>query len=288
MLMGTMGFLQTAKFYFKTFLASTIFFGCAIYGVFVSIIFTLIGKQHLAQWAVARAFYFTFSKLLSIEIKVKNEKRLLSNLPGILVGNHQSTLDILILGRIFPQGCTVTAKRSLLYIPFLGWFMILSGTFFLDRSSKEKSIKTLNKALADLKTNKRSLWMFPEGTRSYSSEISLGPFKKGAFHLAVGAQLPVLPVVVSNTSNLVNFKAKVFKSGTITIDCLEPIDTTGLEKKDVTDLTEKVRDAMLASVESLGYSDDYSVPPNDNTTKIDASSSDSTGNETSSLLDNRG
>ncbi|GMM32892.1 1-acylglycerol-3-phosphate O-acyltransferase [Saccharomycopsis crataegensis] len=249
-----MGFLQTSKFYLKTFVAVNVFFGCAIYGVVASIVLTLIGKQHLCQWATARAFYGSFSRILGIKIEVLNEERLVNNLPGILIGNHQSTLDILILGRIFPKGCTVTSKRSLQWIPFLGWFMTLSGTFFLDRSNREKSIKTLNDALSKLKSQSRSLWIFPEGTRSYTKELTLGAFKKGAFHLAVDSQLPIFPIVVSNTSNLINFKEKIFNSGTILINCLDQIPTEGLTKEDVGKLTEEARSKMLEEVEALGYS----------------------------------
>lgn len=255
-----MGFLQSAKFYFKTFVAVNIFFGCAFYGVLASIVLTVIGKQHLAQWATARAFYNTFSTLLNVKIVVRNEQNLLNNMPGILVGNHQSSLDILILGRIFPQGCTVTAKKSLKYIPFLGWFMSLSGTFFLDRANREKSIHTLNRALTKMKRNKGSLWMFPEGTRSYSKELYLGPFKKGAFHLAVDAQVPILPVVVSNTSNIINFKDKVFNEGTIFIECLEPVHTKDLGKDDVSKITLKTRERMLEAVEQLGFSKVKNAP----------------------------
>lgn len=249
-----MGFFQTTKFYLKTFVAANIFFGCALYGVVASIVLVPLGKKHLIQWSVARVFYATFSTLLNIKIKVNNEHNLTDNLPGILIGNHQSTLDILYLGRMFPKGCTVTSKRSIQYIPLLGWFMTLSGTFFLDRSNRQKSIETLNKALAKLKAEKRSLFMFPEGTRSYLKELYLGPFKKGAFHLAVQAQVPLLPIVVSNTSNIINFKDKIFNSGTIVIECLPPIPTAGLTKEDVGNLTEQSRNVMLDAVEKLGYS----------------------------------
>lgn len=271
-----MSFLKNITFYFKTFVAVNIFFGCAIYGVFASSVLSLMGKQKLAQYTVARAFYNSFSWCLNIKIKVVNEQKLLDNLPGILIGNHQSSLDILILGRIFPKGCTVTAKKSLKYIPFLGWFMSLSGTFFLDRTNRKKSIDTLNTALHKMKNEKRSLWLFPEGTRSYSKDIFLADFKKGAFHLAVDAQVPILPVVVSNTSNIINFKEKVFNQGTIIVECLDPIPTEGLTKEDISELTKKSRDSMWEAIQRIGYS---SV--NDSSTKKILENEDSTQVETS-------
>ncbi|CDR44208.1 CYFA0S14e00848g1_1 [Cyberlindnera fabianii] len=248
-----MGILRKLKYYTKTALAVTVLSGCAVYGVLCSIFLSLIGKRHLAQWSTARVFYHSFSTLLGIRIKLIHGERL-KMLPAIIVGNHQSTLDIFVLGRIFPKGCTVTSKKSLKWIPFLGWFMTLSGTFFLDRSNKEKSVKTLNKALQNLKDKKRALYIFPEGTRSYAQNPMLLPFKKGAFHLAQQAGIPIIPIVVSNTSSLINAKTETFESGEITIEVLEPFPTEGLKPEDVGQFTENIRDQMVAVCERLGYS----------------------------------
>lgn len=103
-------FLRALKFYSKAALALSVFGLCANYGVLCSIAFTLVGKRHLAQWSTARAFYYSFSTIMGIRIKLVNGETL-KDLPAINVGNHQSAVDILILGRIFPPGCTVTSKK---------------------------------------------------------------------------------------------------------------------------------------------------------------------------------
>lgn len=264
-----MGFFKSVKFYSKTFLAASILGGCALYGVLASIALTIVGKRHLAQWTTARVFYYTFSSILGIKIKLLNEERL-SNLPAIIVSNHQSALDILILGRIFPKGCVVTSKKSLKYVPFLGWFMSLSGTFFLDRSNREKSVKVLNKALANLREKKRGLFIFPEGTRSYCTTPELLPFKKGAFHLAQQAGIPIIPVVVSVTSSLLDATTKTFETGEITIKVLDAVSTEGLKKEDVGEFSSKIREEMLEELKVIGLSkvngehtDDYETFPNE-------------------------
>lgn len=246
-------FFTSLKFYSKTVLAGITLSVCAIYGVIASAILTLIGQKRLAQWTTARCFYHLFSFIFRIRINIENPERL-ENLPAIIISNHQSELDILILGRIFPRGCTVTAKKQLKYIPFLGQFMSLSGTFFLDRADRSKAVETLNNALSQLKKSKRGLFMFPEGTRSYSNTPTLLPFKKGAFHLAVQAGIPIIPVCVSNTSTIMNGKAKNFNTGVIDIKVLEPIDTKGLTKDDVNDLVEATRTKMLDAINEIGYS----------------------------------
>jgi len=64
---------------------------------------------------------------------------------------------------------------------------------------------------------KQNVYIFPEGTRSYSTKAELLPFKKGAFHLAVQAQVPIVPVVVANYSNILNIKAKIFNAGKVPV-----------------------------------------------------------------------
>ncbi|SCU77991.1 LAMI_0A03026g1_1 [Lachancea mirantina] len=258
-----MGVWQKILFYFKATLAVTVLSACALYGVIASVILTCIGQQRLAQWTTARSFYHVVGAVLGIDVRVINAENL-EKLPAIFVSNHQSALDILMLGRTFPQGCTVTAKKSLKWVPFLGWFMALSGTLFLDRGNREKSVRTLNKALRQLHSEKRGLWIFPEGTRSHSSKICLLPFKKGAFHLAQQGKIPIIPVAVSNTSTLLSSKYKVFNRGVITVKVLDPIPTADLKPEDVGALTNKVRDLLQKEIEQLGYSEaivDTDLPP---------------------------
>lgn len=249
-------------YYLRTVLSVTLLLVCALYGTVSSIVFKLIGKQHLSQWSTARCYYYVMKYGMGIDVKVIGEENL-AHKPFVAISNHQSTLDILVLGRMFPKGCTVTAKKSLKYIPLLGWFMTLSGTFFLDRSSREKSVKTLNKGLQQIKEKKRALWIFPEGTRLYATDLDILPFKKGAFHLAQQGNIPIVPVVVSNTSTIMNPKNKVFNRGVITVKVLDPVSTDGLTKEDVGKFSEKIRESMLKELKEIGYSkpiNDTAVP----------------------------
>ena len=249
-------------YYSKTVLATVLLMVCALYGTISSIVFKLIGKQYLSQWSTARCYYYVMKYCMGIDVKVIGEEKL-KNKPFIIISNHQSTLDIVVLGRMFPKGCTVTAKKSLKYIPLLGWFMALSGTFFLDRSNREKSVKTLNKGLQQIKEKKRALWIFPEGTRSYATDLNILPFKKGAFHMAQQGNIPIIPIVVSNTSTIMNPKNKVFNRGVITIKVLDPVSAEGLAKEDVGKFSETIRESMLKELKKIGYSkpiNDTNVP----------------------------
>lgn len=246
-------FLQSLKFYFKCGVFGVLLIACALYGVIASIVLRIIGKKEYSQYTVARAFYYSLSTVLGIKIKMNNEKYLFEK-PAIVISNHQSALDILMLGRIFQPGYTVTAKKVLKFFPFLGWFMLASGTFFIDRAKSDKARKVLNDALVSVKNEKRSLFMFPEGTRSAATNLEMLPFKKGAFHLAQQASLPVLSVVVSNYSTIFHSKSKVFNRGEIIVDVLPPMQTKDIKSKEQIDkFVIDVRKAMVERLQTIGY-----------------------------------
>lgn len=141
----------------------------------------------------------------------------LSTRPAVFIANHQTELDVLLLGAIFPPYCSVTAKKSLKKIPILGWFMALSRTVFIDRANRETAVKAFDGAAEEMKSLRQSVFIFPEGTRSYSAEPKLLPFKKGAFHLAVKAGVDVVPIVAENYSHVLNVKERKFVSGDIKV-----------------------------------------------------------------------
>ncbi|EGW31505.1 uncharacterized protein SPAPADRAFT_141322 [Spathaspora passalidarum NRRL Y-27907] len=265
-----MSALNTIKFYLKSVVFGSVIAGCAIYGIFASLILRIINKLEYAQFTVARAFYYGLGTTLGLKINIKNE-HYLRGLPAICVSNHQSALDVYILGRIFQPGYTVTSKSSLKYVPFLGWFMSLSGTFFLDRKKGAKAKAVLEGALNDLKREKKALFIFPEGTRSATTELEMLPFKKGAFHLAKDAGIPIIPVVVSNTSTLFSSKKKTFRGGEITIEVLPPVPTTDVKTHDdVTKLVNKVRDDMVSTLKRIGYSKPSGGEEEDDDEEVDS------------------
>lgn len=190
----------------------------ALYGVLASVVLTLVGRRQIAQWAVARAFDFTMRYTTGVEFVVDDAHNVLgSTRPAVFIGNHQTELDVLMLGAIFPKYCSVTAKAQLKRTPFLGWFMSLSGTIFIDRKDSQGARSAMDGAANEIRSRRQSVYMFPEGTRSYSKEPMLLPFKKGAFHLAVQSGVPIVPVVVANYSHVLHVKSLVFNSGKIPV-----------------------------------------------------------------------
>jgi lysophosphatidate acyltransferase len=93
----------------------------------------------------------------------------------------------------------------------------LSKTVFIDRANRATARAAFDGAANTMRTERQNVFIFPEGTRSYASEPELLPFKKGAFHLAIQAQVPIIPVVVANYNNVLDVKNKRFKSGVIDV-----------------------------------------------------------------------
>ncbi|GAA5959171.1 hypothetical protein JCM3765_005094 [Sporobolomyces pararoseus] len=224
------------------------------WGVIVSIALSLVGKSMNINWVVARSFRMSTAPLCGVTFKVEGQEHLEANRPAVLVGNHQTMLDILYLGAVFPKGASIMAKKELQWMPLLGQFMTLSNAVFVNRSKRSDAVAVFAKVAQTMKKKSLSLFIFPEGTRSASPVPSLLPFKKGAFHLAVQAQLPIVPIVCENYAGIYSSKQKRFNSGEIVVRVLPPISTVGFtsSSEDITKLTEKTRDVMLEAIEDLG------------------------------------
>ncbi|KAI9822992.1 MAG: 1-acylglycerol-3-phosphate O-acyltransferase [Thelocarpon impressellum] len=226
----------------------------ASYGVVVSVLLRLVGLGGLSQWATARFFQLLMRFSTGVVFEVEGGEHL-KNRPAVFVANHQSELDVLMLGAVFPPYCSVTAKKSLKYVPFLGWFMALSNTVFIDRGNRHDAMAAFERAAAEMRRHKASInasvFIFPEGTRSYSAQPDLLPFKKGAFHLAVQAKVPIVPVVVANYSNVLHLQSKRFEAGRIAVRVLPPMPTAHMTPADVEDVTRDTRERMLAELVQL-------------------------------------
>jgi 1-acyl-sn-glycerol-3-phosphate acyltransferase len=163
--------------------------------------------------------------------------------PYVVVANHQSMLDILLLSHL-PREMKWVAKESLFRVPWVGWMLRMSGDIPVRRGDAESGGEALARAKAYLARG-MSVMIFPEGTRSASG--SLLPFKSGAFRLAIEAGVPVLPVAVNGTA------AGMPKGGPWVNPCravarvLEPVAVAGLRPEDATRLRDEVR-ARIAGV----------------------------------------
>ncbi|KAK2516627.1 1-acyl-sn-glycerol-3-phosphate acyltransferase alpha [Columba livia] len=180
--------------------------------------------------------------LYGIKMQVCGSENLNTKEPYVMVCNHQATIDLMGMVEFLPDRCVPIAKKELVYMGIVGWACWLSGFIFINRHKTEDAICVISRTARTMQRENLRVLIFPEGTRN--GDKSMLPFKRGAFHLAVQAQVPIIPIVISPYWDFFSSKDKKFTSGTCTIRILPRVETQGLSPKDVPQLTETVRQAM--------------------------------------------
>jgi putative phosphoserine phosphatase / 1-acylglycerol-3-phosphate O-acyltransferase len=177
-----------------------------------------------------------------IHLAVKGEEHLWSQRPAVFILNHQSNADFLIAAKLIRKGARGVAKKELQKMPIVGQMLMASGTIFLDRTDKEKSIEAMKPAVESLKTG-TSVVIFPEGTRSY--DYTLGKFKKGAFHLAMQAGVPLVPIVLKNAHDAMPRGSNIFRPVTVEVVVLPPVPTEDWKLEELDENIAAVRGLFL-------------------------------------------
>ncbi|KXN86117.1 putative 1-acyl-sn-glycerol-3-phosphate acyltransferase [Leucoagaricus sp. SymC.cos] len=206
-----------------------------------------LGHPHDVNFYVARMFHALIWRFMNIRVELEGEEHL-QNRPAIIMCNHQSIVDMVVVGKVMPKATAMMAKKELQFSP-VGPFMMLSGAVFIDRGNNEKAIRSLKVATDLMKRLKFSLFIFPEGTRHLGPEADLLPFKKGGFHMAVQAGIPIVPVVAENYWHI--YRKGYFGSGVIKVRVLPPVSTEGLTTADINGLMDLVRGQMLEALREI-------------------------------------
>jgi 1-acyl-sn-glycerol-3-phosphate acyltransferase len=134
-----------------------------------------------------------------IEVEVVGRENLVPGETYLVMSNHQSHYDIPVLFYVIGPNLRMIAKKELFHVPVFGNALRAAGFVEIDRGDRHAAIRNLEHARA-LLSGGTHVWIAPEGTRSSSGQ--LGPFKKGAFYLALDAELPILPVTLSGTRDV--------------------------------------------------------------------------------------
>lgn len=155
--------------------------------------------------------------------------------PAIYIGNHQNNYDMLTIAGMVPPRTVSVGKRSLVWIPFFGLVYWATGNILIHREKRSSAISTMNKVAEIICEQQVSIWMFPEGTRSRGR--GLLPFKTGAFHTAVAAGVPIVPVVCSSLHHKIDLNR--WNNGVVICEMLEPIETSDYNRENIKELIEK-------------------------------------------------
>ncbi|MBB6117140.1 1-acylglycerol-3-phosphate O-acyltransferase [Rahnella sp. R3(2024)] len=221
-----------------------------IYSILVSIfgciycLFSPRNPKHVA----------TFGKLfghLAPVFGLTVEKRIPAQAPNngkcIYIANHQNNYDMVTASSVVMPGTVTVGKKSLVWIPFFGQLYWLTGNLLIDRNNRAKAHGTISQVVNQIKKKDLSIWMFPEGTRSRGR--GLMPFKTGAFHAAISAGVPIVPICVSNTNGKV--KLNRWYNGHVIVEMLPPVDTTGYTKDRLRELSEHCHKLMADKIAEL-------------------------------------
>ncbi|MFZ7186950.1 1-acylglycerol-3-phosphate O-acyltransferase [Avibacterium avium] len=167
--------------------------------------------------------------------------------PCIYIGNHQNNYDMVTISYMVMPRTVSVGKKSLIWIPFFGILYWASGNIFLDRDNRSKAHSTMTQLAERINRDKLSIWMFPEGTRSRGR--GLLPFKTGAFHAAIAAGVPIVPVVCSTTQNKIDLNR--WDNGKVICEMLPPVDTSSYTKDNVRELASYCHSLMQQRINEL-------------------------------------
>ena len=211
----------------------------------VGSIYALIRLRHPSSVGVVARAFGALHPLAGL--KLITRPKLEFTQPAIYIANHQNNYDMLTIASMMTPNTVSIGKRSLIWIPFFGLVYWATGNIFIHREKRSSAISTMNKVAEIIKEKQISIWMFPEGTRSRGR--GLLPFKTGAFHTAIAAGVPIVPVVCSSLHNKVDLNR--WDNGTVICETLEPIDTTGYSRENVRELIEKCQTVMAEKIAQL-------------------------------------
>jgi 1-acyl-sn-glycerol-3-phosphate acyltransferase len=166
--------------------------------------------------------------------------------PYVFVANHSSSADAFAIVRL-PWEMKLLFKRSLLKIPLLGWQLRIAGDVPIVRGDKESARHAMEELRRWL-DRRVSVFFFPEGTRS--PDGTLGPFREGAFRLAIEAGVDVVPLAIAGSERGLPKRSSVFRSSTVTLTVLPPVSTAGLTAADAPRLAEQVRQVIFGVLAS--------------------------------------
>jgi putative phosphoserine phosphatase/1-acylglycerol-3-phosphate O-acyltransferase len=177
-----------------------------------------------------------------IELDVHGEEHLWSHRPAVFVFNHQSGVDAMLMAKLLRKDFAGIAKQEIRNVPLLGQAFEFAGAVFIDRDDTKSAIEAMEPAVQALKEG-RSIAIAPEGTRSRTPR--LGRFKKGAFHLALQAGVPIVPIVFKNTLDVLPRGAIVLRPANVEAVVLPPIDTSSWTRDPLDAEIEAVRKKFL-------------------------------------------
>jgi 1-acyl-sn-glycerol-3-phosphate acyltransferase len=207
----------------------------------IMVIRSMFANSGYATYRLGRFWNWAVAKSMGVTFTITGAEKVIPGESYIITPNHQSFADILALFVSLPTPFRWVIKRELLKIPLFGKALGATGAICLDRSDKDRSVKSLQEGANQLERG-WSVLIYPEGTRT--PDGLLHPFKKGAFMMAVQTGMSILPVTCNGAFKIMPKKKLWFRPGHVTLTIGDPIFTKGLGVNDVPELMERTWQAI--------------------------------------------
>ncbi|MEZ8103143.1 1-acylglycerol-3-phosphate O-acyltransferase [Vibrio bivalvicida] len=191
-------------------------------------------------------YFGKMSRVFGIKLELRIPEDAYKRGQHIYIANHQNNWDLFTVSSAVTPKVVTVGKKSLAWMPLFGQLYWLTGNILIDRANRSKAKGTIDQVVDNLNNSDVSVWMFPEGTRSRGR--GLLPFKTGAFHAAIGAKLPIIPIVCSSTRGI---KLNRWNNGHVIVEMLPPVQVEEYAKENIRELANTCREQMKAKLESL-------------------------------------
>jgi len=212
----------------------------------IGIVICLVRPFHRDNVGLFSNWYSRASRIFGVQLEFRQKPSSAAAMPCVFLANHQNNYDLFTISGALIPGTVTIGKKSLKWIPFFGQLYWLAGNILIDRNNKSRAVGAMQGAVDRINKDKVSVWVFPEGTRSYGR--GLLPFKTGAFHIAQQAGVPLVAICMSSTQGKI--KLNRWNNGKIIIEFLEPVYPEELGVP-VRELAEHMRQMMSDKIAEL-------------------------------------
>lgn len=208
-------------------------------------IFLMVASERFVQFGgVIWARFNSF--ITPMFVKVRGKENIVPGRSYVVVGNHQSQYDIFVVYGWLPIDFRWVMKIELRKVPIIGYYCHKAGHIYIDRSNSAAAVATINAAKAKI-CGGTSVFFFPEGTRSKTGQLL--EFKKGAFKFAIDTALPILPVTIKGTRDILPANSIALFPGTAELIIHPQIDVTGYTDDTITELMSVARKAIQSGLD---------------------------------------
>jgi putative phosphoserine phosphatase/1-acylglycerol-3-phosphate O-acyltransferase len=210
-------------------------------------IYALTGSRRAANNFSFSLFADTASALIGMDLNVRGEEHLWSHRPAVFIFNHQSKADVIVVASLLRRDIAGIGKQEIKSEnPLIGRVLEMGGVVLIDRANASSAIEAMSPLIDVMKKEGKSVVIAPEGTRTVSPKMA--PFKKGAFHLAMQASVPMVPVVIRNAGDVAPKGDFVFRPATVDVEVLPPVDTSKWRRETIDEHVREVRNMFARAL----------------------------------------